>query len=106
LAALLFASTAFLWPQPASADIPWGAGCLPVAAAPDRTAASCGASLVDGEAIPPAEAPMAVKQVIRAADEIATAPTSGAVGTAAGSAVATTAPGRWATPSIALDCSR
>jgi hypothetical protein len=70
LAALLFAVTAFCWPQPAAADIPWGAGCAPVSTGEERTAASCGASLVDGEAIPPPGAPPAVKQVIRAANEI------------------------------------
>jgi hypothetical protein len=35
-----------------------------------RNAANCGASLVDGEAIPPPGAPPAVKQVIRSANEI------------------------------------
>jgi hypothetical protein len=70
LAALLFALTAFAWPTPAAADIPWGAGCVPVEEGGERTAANCGASLVGGEAIPPPGAPAAVKQVIRAADEI------------------------------------
>jgi hypothetical protein len=36
----------------------------------EPNAARCGASLVNGEAIPPAGAPPAVKQVIRAANEI------------------------------------
>lgn len=70
LAALLFVLTAFGWPQPAAADIPWVAGCAPVAGGAARTAANCGASLVAGEAIPPPDAPPAVKQVIRAANEI------------------------------------
>jgi hypothetical protein len=35
-----------------------------------RTAANCGASLVDGEAIPPPGAPPVVKRAIRAANEI------------------------------------
>lgn len=54
----------------ASADIPWGAGCAPIAEGAARTAANCGASLVDGEAIPPPDAPPAVKRVIHAANEI------------------------------------
>lgn len=74
-AALLFAlawgASGALWgAASASADIPWGAGCAPPADGEERTAASCGASLVDGEAIPPPGAPPAVKQVIRAANEI------------------------------------
>jgi hypothetical protein len=75
LAALLLSlvpvlSAALLVPASASAGIPWGAGCIPLAEGADRTAANCGARLVDGEAIPPPGAPPQVKQVIRAADEI------------------------------------
>jgi len=70
LAALLFALALLARPGVAAADIPWGAGCVPLAQGATRTAANCGASLVDGEAIPPAGAPPAVKQVIRAANEI------------------------------------
>jgi hypothetical protein len=71
LALTLAASAAALGSAaPASADIPWGAGCTPPEEGKARTAASCGASLVDGEAIPPPGAPAAVKQVIRAANEI------------------------------------
>ena len=57
-------------PASASADLPWGAGCVPLAEGAVRTAANCGASLAGGEAIPPPGAPWAVKRVIRAADEI------------------------------------
>jgi len=70
LAALLFALLLLCWPHTAAADIPWGAGCVPLAQGETRTAANCGASLVDGEAISPPGAPAAVKQVIRAANEI------------------------------------
>ncbi|HET7454546.1 MAG TPA: hypothetical protein VFJ76_03405 [Solirubrobacterales bacterium] len=70
LAALLFALVLLCWPRGAAADIPWGAGCVPLAAGATRTAANCGASLADGEAIPPPSAPPVVKQVIRAANEI------------------------------------
>ncbi len=75
LAALLLVLTlvasAALWPPAsAAADVPWGAGCVSPAAGEARTAASCGASLVDGEAIPPPGAPAAVKRVIRAANDI------------------------------------
>ena len=70
LAALLFALGALSWPSCSAADIPWGGGCIPVAGGAQRTAANCGASVVSGAAIPPAGAPAAVKQVIRAANEI------------------------------------
>lgn len=71
LLALTLSASATLWLAAlASADIPWGAGCVPAAEGEERTAASCGASLVNGEAIPPPGAPVAVKQVIRAANEI------------------------------------
>jgi len=70
MAALLFVLGALAWPGSAAAEVPWGAGCTPVAAGAQRTAANCGADLVDGEAIPPPGAPPAVKQVIRAANEI------------------------------------
>lgn len=79
LAALLLALAAITWvglslPRSASADIPWGAGCTPLPPGGERTAATCGAGLVNGEAIPPPGAPAAVKQVIRAADEIRHSP--------------------------------
>lgn len=61
---------ALFLPAWASADIPWGAGCTPVAEGHTRTASNCGATLVGGEAIPPSGAPPMVKQVIRAANEI------------------------------------
>jgi cell wall-associated NlpC family hydrolase len=51
-------------------EVPWGAGCEPAATPARRTAANCGATLVDGEAIPPPDAPPAVKRVIAAANEI------------------------------------
>jgi hypothetical protein len=70
LLALTLAGAALCSGSPASADIPWGAGCSPLAEGAERTAANCGASLADGEAIPPPGAPAVVKQVIRAADEI------------------------------------
>jgi hypothetical protein len=51
-------------------DVPWGAGCQPAPNPAQRTAANCGATLVDGEAIPPPNAPPTVKRVIAAANEI------------------------------------
>lgn len=50
--------------------IPWGAGCAPVPEGATRTAANCGASLVGGEAVPPAGAPASVRRVIAAANQI------------------------------------
>ena len=70
MAALLFALALLCRPDTAAADIPWGSGCVPLAEGANRSAATCGASLVDGEAIPPPQAPAAVKQVIRAANEL------------------------------------
>lgn len=54
----------------AAETIPWGAGCMPVPEGATRTAANCGASLVQGRAIAPVGAPEAVKQVIAAANQI------------------------------------
>jgi hypothetical protein len=56
---------------PASApEVPWGAGCEPALIQAQRTAANCGATLVEGEAIAPPDAPPVVKRVIAAANEI------------------------------------
>src|SRR4051794_22490112 len=98
---------AALWtPASASADIPWSAGCTPPEEGVTRTAAICGATLIDGEAIPPPEAPAAVKQVIRTANEIHHRPYVWAVAIAAGSAAVTTAQVPSATRSTELACSR
>ncbi|HET9154116.1 MAG TPA: hypothetical protein VFN85_08370 [Solirubrobacterales bacterium] len=70
LALALAACAALVVSATASADIPWGAGCMPVAEGEARTAANCGASLIEGEAVPPPGAPPLVKQVIRAANDI------------------------------------
>jgi hypothetical protein len=51
-------------------NVPWGAGCEPAPRPAQRTAANCGATLVDGEAMAPPAAPPIVKQVIAAANEI------------------------------------
>jgi hypothetical protein len=51
-------------------NVPWGAGCEPAPSAATRTAANCGATLVEGEAVPPPGAPPLVKRVIAAANEI------------------------------------
>jgi len=50
--------------------VPWGAGCEPAASPALRTAANCGATLVDGKAVPPPGAPPLVKRVIAAANQI------------------------------------
>jgi len=75
LAALLFALAGMAGPGKAAAEsIPWGAGCMPVPEGHVRTAANCGASLVEGQAIPPPGAPAAVKRVIAAANQIRNRP--------------------------------
>jgi cell wall-associated NlpC family hydrolase len=55
-------------------EVPWGAGCEPAPSPAQRTAANCGATLVEGEAIAPPDAPPVVRQVIAAANEIDTTP--------------------------------
>lgn len=69
MAALLLVLAAASAPA-SSADIPWGAGCLPVPEGATRTAANCGASLVEGQAVAPPGAPAAVTRVIAAANQI------------------------------------
>jgi len=51
-------------------NVPWGAGCEPASSPAQRTAANCGATLVDGEAVAPPDAPPVVKGVIAAANQI------------------------------------
>lgn len=71
LAALLFASTLLCAVPGASAEsTPWGAGCVPVPEGGVRTAANCGASLIEGEAIAPPGAPPVVNQLVAAANRI------------------------------------
>jgi hypothetical protein len=54
----------------AEAVVPWGAGCSSILPGGQRTSATCGASLLDGRAIAPPEAPPVVKAVIAAANRI------------------------------------
>jgi hypothetical protein len=54
----------------AGAAIPWGAGCTSLPSSGQRTSATCGARLVEGRAIPPPDAPAAVKRAIAAANAI------------------------------------
>lgn len=78
LAATVVVAAALAAPAPASAsnypswapNVPWGAGCEPAPSPAQRTAANCGATLVDGQAVPPPDAPPLVKRVIAAANEI------------------------------------
>jgi hypothetical protein len=55
---------------PARAEVPWGAGCTSLPPSGIRTSGTCGAILVEGQAIAPPGSPEAVKQVIAAADQI------------------------------------
>jgi cell wall-associated NlpC family hydrolase len=54
----------------ANAAVPWGAGCTSLPPSGVRSSGTCGASLVDGQAIGPPDAPEPVKQVIAAANQI------------------------------------
>lgn len=50
--------------------VPWGAGCTSLPPSGVRTSSTCGASLLGGRAVAPANAPAVVKQVIAAANRI------------------------------------
>ncbi|HET8863560.1 MAG TPA: hypothetical protein VFM94_09960 [Solirubrobacterales bacterium] len=56
----------------AAADqaVPWGYSCVPVSTGVTRTSSTCGATLVDGRAIAPPNAPAAVKDAVAAANRI------------------------------------
>ena len=70
-AALSIPAAATAADSPSSApEVPWGAGCEPAPSPLQRTASNCGATLVEGKAIPPPGAPPVVKRVIDAANEI------------------------------------
>jgi hypothetical protein len=69
LAALLFVIAAAS-ASGARAEVPWGAGCAPVAEGATRTAANCGSSLIREAAVPPPGAPTTVRHVIAAANQI------------------------------------
>lgn len=54
--------------------LPWGESCLPASPEVARTSATCGATLVDGRATAPPDAPAPVKAAIAAANSIAHKP--------------------------------
>jgi hypothetical protein len=49
---------------------PWGGGCVPAAPGVPRSSANCGAELIEGQAIAPANAPAAIQAAIAAANRI------------------------------------
>jgi hypothetical protein len=57
-------------PSAAGEAVPWGYSCIPASTAVPRTSETCGATLLDGRAIPPRGAPPRVKAVIAAANRI------------------------------------
>jgi hypothetical protein len=61
-------------PSAAGQAVPWGYSCVPASAGVARTSATCGATLVDGQAVPPPNAPAAVNAAIAAANHIAGRP--------------------------------
>jgi cell wall-associated NlpC family hydrolase len=93
-------------PRAAAAEIPWGAGCTPVAAGATRTSANCGAELVDGRAIAPPSAPAAVRRVIAAANHIRHRPYVWGGGHRGWFTRGTIAPAPSAIPSTPPGCSR
>jgi hypothetical protein len=60
--------------EAAGQAVPWGYSCIPPSPEVPRTSASCGATLLDGRAIPPPNAPPPVKRAIAAANRIAHKP--------------------------------
>lgn len=54
--------------------MPWGYSCIPASTDAPRTSATCGATLVDGRAVAPPNAPAAVKAAIAAANHISGRP--------------------------------
>lgn len=70
VAALALLGAAVAWSPAARAEVPWGAGCMPLADGAARTSSNCAAELVGGRAIAPPAAPGAVKRVIAAANHI------------------------------------
>ncbi len=61
-------------PSAGAQAVPWGYSCTPSSTDAPRSSATCGATLVDGQAIAPPNAPNAVKAVIAAANHIAGRP--------------------------------
>jgi hypothetical protein len=61
-------------PGAAGRALPWGYSCVPASPEAIRTSATCGATLVDGRAVAPPNAPAAVKAAIAAANRIAHTP--------------------------------
>ncbi len=74
--ALLVASAAgALGASPAAARaVPWGYSCVPASPETPRTSATCGATLIEGRAVAPPNAPAAVAAAIAAANRIAHTP--------------------------------
>jgi hypothetical protein len=54
----------------AAVAVPWGAGCTSLPPGGERISSTCGASLVAGDAVAPAGAPLAVRRTIAAANQI------------------------------------
>lgn len=76
IAALALVASAVATGAPAASGqaVPWGYSCVPASTAAARTSATCGATLIDGRAIPPPGAPAEVKATIAAANRIAGKP--------------------------------
>jgi hypothetical protein len=61
-------------PSASAQAVPWGYSCIPASTGVPRTSTTCGATLVDGQAVPPPNAPAAIKAAIAAANHIAGRP--------------------------------
>jgi len=67
--ATLGTAAALTAPGAAAEAVPWGYSCTPPGEAP-RASETCGATLVDGRALPPPGAPPRVRAVIAAANRL------------------------------------
>ncbi len=61
-------------PNAVGQAMPWSDGCVPALPGKTRTGSTCAAILVGGRAVPPQQAPAAVKAAIAAANRIAHKP--------------------------------
>jgi len=72
--ALVCTAAGFAAQGTAAEAVPWGYSCVPASTETPRTSSTCGATLLDGRAIAPPNAPTAVKGAVAAANRIAGKP--------------------------------
>jgi hypothetical protein len=73
-ATIAIAALAVAAPSASAATGPNKVECRPFASAAERTSSTCGATIVDGQAVPPPGAPPEVREALEAANRIAHRP--------------------------------